>query len=159
MKNFDGIKFLGTFRSYRQRVLDRSSQYLNNNKIHIVAAHGSGKMILGLELIRRINSPCLVLSPTNTIKFEWGERFEEMYLPKGQKVDNYVSFDLKNIKPITSITYQALHSALIFNLCLFLLRKSELVYARSRRNIMFSCSVYNYLNFGCRSITKRQNSI
>ena len=112
MNNFNGIKFLGTFRSYQQRVLDKSDDYLKNNKIHIVAAPGSGKTILGLELIRRINSPCLVLSPTNTIKFQWGERFEEMYLPKGQNIDNYVSFDLKNIKPITSITYQALHSAI-----------------------------------------------
>lgn len=112
MNNFNGIKFLGTFRSYQQRVLDKSDDYLKNNKIHIVAAPGSGKTILGLELIRRINSPCLVLSPTNTIKFQWGERFEEMYLPKGQNIDNYVSFDLRTIKPITSITYQALHSAI-----------------------------------------------
>ena len=112
MKNFDDIKFLGTFRSYQQRVLDKCNDYLKNNKIHIVAAPGSGKTILGLELIRRINSPCLVLSPTNTIKFQWGERFEEMFLSKNQKSSNYVSFDLNNIKPITSITYQALHSAI-----------------------------------------------
>ena len=117
MKNFDKINFLGTFRNYQQRVLDRSYQYLKNNKIHIVAAPGSGKTILGLELIRRINSPCLVLSPTNTIKFQWGDRFEEMFLPKGQKVDNYVSFDLKQIRPITSITYQALHSAINKVIC------------------------------------------
>ena len=112
MKAFEGVSFLGTFRNYQQRVLDRSSQYLKNKKIHIVAAPGSGKTILGLELIRRINSPCLVLSPTNTIKFQWGERFEEMYLPKGAHIDDYVSFNLKNVKPITSITYQALHSAI-----------------------------------------------
>ena len=105
MKSFDNIKFLGTFRNYQQRVLDNSSKYLVNKKIHIVAAPGSGKTILGLELIRRIKSPCLVLSPTNTIKFQWGERFEEMFLPKGDKIDDYVSFDLNNIKPITSITY------------------------------------------------------
>ena len=92
-------------------MLDNSKEYLKNNKIHIVAAPGSGKTILGLELIRRLNSPCLVLSPTNTIKFQWRERFEEMFLPKNEKIDDYVSFDLKQIRPITSITYQALHSA------------------------------------------------
>lgn len=112
MKNFEGIKFLGTFRNYQQRVLDNSAKYLANNKIHIVAAPGSGKTILGLELIRRLASPCIVLSPTNTIKFQWGERFEEMFLPKGENIDDYVSFDLNNIRPITSITYQALYAAM-----------------------------------------------
>ena len=112
MKTFDEIKFLGKFRNYQQRVLDNSSKYLINNKIHIVAAPGSGKTILGLELIRRLKSPCIVLSPTNTIKFQWGERFEEMYLPKGENIDDYVSFDLHNIRPITSITYQALYAAM-----------------------------------------------
>ena len=112
MNDFNSINFLGTFRSYQQRVLDASDKYLRNNKIHIVAAPGSGKTILGLELIRRLNSPCLVLSPTNTIRYQWGDRFEKMFLPKGANVDDYVSFDLFNVKPITSITYQALHSAI-----------------------------------------------
>jgi len=60
MNTFDGIRFNGTFREYQQRVLDSSDKYLKNNKIHIVAAPGSGKTILGLELIRRLNSPTIV---------------------------------------------------------------------------------------------------
>lgn len=112
MKTFDKIKFLGTFRNYQQRVLDNSNKYLENKKIHIVAAPGSGKTILGLELVRRLNSPCIVLSPTNTIRYQWGDRFESMYLPKGEKIEDYVSFDLNNVKLITSITYQGLHSAI-----------------------------------------------
>ena len=82
MKNFSKIKFQGTFRNYQQRVLDNSKKYLKNNKIHIVAAPGSGKTILGLELIRRLDAPCIVLSPTNTIRYQWGDRFESMYLPE-----------------------------------------------------------------------------
>ncbi|MBQ4558633.1 MAG: DEAD/DEAH box helicase family protein [Clostridia bacterium] len=112
MRNFEDITFHGIFRNYQQRVLDNSTQYLKNNKIHIVAAPGSGKTILGLELIRRLNAPCLVLSPTNTIKYQWGDRFEEMFLTDTQKVEDYVSFDLLNVSLITSITYQALHSAI-----------------------------------------------
>lgn len=112
MNTFENINFLGTFRPYQQRVLDTSAKYLQNNKIHIVAAPGSGKTILGLELIRRLNSYCLVLSPTNTIRYQWGDRFESMFLTKDKKTQDYVSFDLNNIKPITSITYQALHSAM-----------------------------------------------
>lgn len=112
MKDFSGISFNGTFRKYQQRVLDASKKYYGNNKIHIVAAPGSGKTILGLELISRLKSPCLILSPTNTIKYQWGDRFIDFFLPKGELKDDYISFDLKNIKPLTSITYQALHSAM-----------------------------------------------
>lgn len=112
MKDFSNIKFQGTFRNYQQRVLDASAKYLKNNKIHIVAAPGSGKTILGLELIRRQNEPCIVLSPTNTIRYQWGDRFEEMYLPKGDNIDNYISYDLNDVKLITSITYQGMHSAI-----------------------------------------------
>ena len=51
--NFNNISFKGFFRDYQQRVLDNSSKFLVDGKINIVAAPGSGKTILGLELIRR----------------------------------------------------------------------------------------------------------
>lgn len=109
--DFSKIKFKGKFREYQQRVLDNSERFLADGKINIVAAPGSGKTILGLELIRRLNSPCIILSPTTTIKHQWGERLKA-FLPEGEAVDNYVSYDLNNIKLINSITYQALHSAI-----------------------------------------------
>ncbi len=112
MENFDGITFRGKFRNYQQRVLNSANYYFKDGKINIVAAPGSGKTILGLELIRRLNSPCLILSPTTTIKQQWADRFEEMFLSDEQKVENYVSFDLKHTSLLTSITYQALHSAI-----------------------------------------------
>lgn len=65
--NFENIEFHGTFRDYQQRVLDNANKYLKDGKINIVAAPGSGKTILGLELIRRLNSPCIILSPTTAI--------------------------------------------------------------------------------------------
>ncbi|MBQ8827551.1 MAG: DEAD/DEAH box helicase family protein, partial [Clostridia bacterium] len=64
MKKFENISFHGTFRNYQQHVLDNTEQYLKNGKINIVAAPGSGKTVLGLELIRRIGEPCIILSPT-----------------------------------------------------------------------------------------------
>ncbi len=112
MKDFSQIKFQGKFRPYQQRVLDSSNKYLKNNKIHIVAAPGSGKTILGLELIKRLNAPCIVLSPTNTIRYQWGDRFESMYLPQDCNVEDFVSYDLNNVKLITSITYQGMHSSI-----------------------------------------------
>ncbi len=111
MKDFSKVKFKWTFRDYQQAVLDNSKKHLKDKKIHIVAAPGSGKTILGLELIRRQNAPTLVMSPSVTIRQQWGERFVEAYLPETENPDEYVSFSLTSPKLITSITYQALHAA------------------------------------------------
>ena len=53
LNGFEDTHFKWTFRNYQQRVLDEAETYLKDGKIHIVAAPGSGKTILGLELIRR----------------------------------------------------------------------------------------------------------
>lgn len=110
-KDFSKVKFKWTFRNYQQVVLDNAKKHLKDKRIHIVAAPGSGKTILGLELIRRLNAPALVISPSVTIRGQWGERFAESYLPKNENVDGYVSYNLAEPKLITSITYQALHAA------------------------------------------------
>ena len=111
INKLDGLKFKGKFRSYQQKVLDNSEKYLSDGNIHIVAAPGSGKTILGLELLIRLGKPTLILSPTIVISRQWGERFSEMYLPEGKSQEEFVSFDLKNPQVITSVTYQTLHYA------------------------------------------------
>ena len=78
---FADISFRGKFRSYQQEVLDEAGRYLADKKIHIVAAPGSGKTVLGLELIRRVGAPTLILSPSVTVRQQWGERFAELFLP------------------------------------------------------------------------------
>lgn len=110
--NFDNISFNGVFREYQQRVLDNSTKFLSDGKVNIVAAPGSGKTILGLELIRRLNEPCIIFSPTTTIRQQWGQRFKDSFLDSNQDVDDYISYDLYDIKLINSVTYQALHSAI-----------------------------------------------
>lgn len=112
MKTFKNVKFKWTFRDYQQRVLDNSKRYLKDKKINIVAAPGSGKTILGLELIVRLNSPCIILSPTITIRDQWSERFKEAFLDERENINDYFSSDLNNIKLLNSISYQALHSAI-----------------------------------------------
>lgn len=112
MKDFKEVRFKWNFRDYQQRVLDNADKYILDGKINIVAAPGSGKTILGLELIRRCNEPCIILSPTTTIKYQWGERFESAFLSVFQNVDDYISYDLNEIKLLNSITYQALYSAM-----------------------------------------------
>lgn len=114
---FENIKFDGTFRDYQQKILDGANRYLKDGRINIVAAPGSGKTILGLELIRRLNKPCLILSPTTTIRNQWGERFEENFKGTDGAEKPAVSFDLRACTPITSVTYQALYSAVAHVKC------------------------------------------
>lgn len=111
IKDFRLVRFKWTFRDYQKKVLDNSVRHLKDRKIHIVAAPGSGKTILGLELIRRLDAPALVLSPSVSIKQQWGDRFAESFLPESESRDDYLSYDLKNPSLITSVTYQALHAA------------------------------------------------
>ena len=134
------LHFHGTWRTYQQRVLDRFDKYSDDKKIHVVAAPGSGKTTLGIELVRRLDSVALILAPTITIREQWADRIRESFLPQGNDVlaasDPHpaaaasdplssaaapgmpsgsalplLSQDLKNPGIITIATYQALWSA------------------------------------------------
>ena len=93
-------------------VLDKSTQYLQDKRIHIVAAPGSGKTTLGIELIRRLNAPALILSPSINIRNQWISRIREAYIPEGRETDGLLSCSMKEPGVITAITYQALHSGM-----------------------------------------------
>lgn len=111
MNVYNGIlKFSGTFRTYQQRVLDKAELYLKDGKIHIVAAPGAGKTTLGIELIRRIGEPALVISPRLVIRDQWIERVKSAFLLNDRT--DILSRDLKHPSLITSITYQTLFSAM-----------------------------------------------
>lgn len=112
MNGFEKVHFKGKFRDYQQRVLDRADQYLKDGKIHIVAAPGSGKTVLGLELIRRLGAPCIVFSPTTAIRQQWGQRFRELFLDDPRDMDALFSYDLHRVKLLNSVTYQALFTAM-----------------------------------------------
>lgn len=108
----DLLRFDGQWRSYQKRVLDRADQYLADNRIHIVAAPGSGKTTLGIELIRRLNVPALILSPSINIRNQWLYRIKEAYLPVETETEGILSNTMKRPALINAITYQALHSAI-----------------------------------------------
>ncbi len=112
MEGFEGVEFQGTFRNYQKRVLDNVEKYLEDGKINIVAAPGSGKTVLGLELIRRIGEPCLILSPTTIMREQWGQRFRELFVTDENRFEELFSTDLHQVKLVNSITYQALYSAM-----------------------------------------------
>lgn len=112
MNEFAKVHFMGKFRDYQKRVLDNADKYLKDGKINIVAAPGSGKTVLGLELICRLGSPCIVLSPTTAIRQQWGERFKELFLEDKDDFTVLFSNDLHNVKLLNSVTYQALYTAI-----------------------------------------------
>ncbi len=106
------LAFKGNWRTYQKRVLDNADSYLKNGKVHIVAAPGSGKTTLGIELIRRLGNPCLILSPSITIRQQWLSRIQEGFFMEGVSASDWLSNDIRDMKPITAITYQALHSCM-----------------------------------------------
>ena len=106
------LEFRGEWRSYQKRVLDHFLEYKRDGKVHIVAAPGSGKTTLGIELIRLLDQPAIILVPTITIREQWVERIEEAFLCQGIVASNYISQDIKDLKLITVTTYQAIHSAM-----------------------------------------------
>ena len=90
--NYEGIlEFKGTWRKYQARVLEHADRYMSDGKIHIVAAPGSGKTTLGIELIRRMNGKALILAPSITIREQWVARIEEAFLCEGIQGEDYLS--------------------------------------------------------------------
>jgi len=82
-----------------------------DGRVHIVAAPGSGKTVLGLEIVRRLGKPALALSPTITVREQWVHRLRADYLPENDASDaepDWISRDLKAAGGLTVATYQSL---------------------------------------------------
>ena len=103
------MNFRKSWRVYQSRLLDRLDRFLANKRLHLVAAPGSGKTVLGLEVIRRISQPTLVLAPTITIRDQWVDRLVELFLAPGSGRPEWISTDMRNPTFLTVATYQALH--------------------------------------------------
>lgn len=106
------LSFKGQWRQYQRRVLDKAESFMDDGKIHLVAAPGSGKTTLGIEFIQRFGNPTLILVPTVTIRQQWVDRIKQAFLSDDNLVEQLISQDLKRPKMITVATYQALHSAM-----------------------------------------------
>lgn len=104
------VKFKYSWRPYQKRVLDEANKYLADGKVNVVAAPGSGKTVLGLELARRLNNPLMILAPTVTIKNQWIDRFVSLFTDL-KEVPNYISTNIYDLKAFNVVTYQALHYA------------------------------------------------
>jgi len=110
--NFEHARFKFPWRPYQERVLAELETHLEDDRLHVVAPPGSGKTVLGLEIMRRIGKPALALAPSLTIRNQWVERFTELFL----QIDRPPEWITTNIDApafLTVTTYQSIHS--IFN--------------------------------------------
>ena len=105
---FESLRFQLTWRNYQEKFLDHFNTHLNDNHLHVVAPPGSGKTILGLEMLRRVQKKTIVFAPTLTIRNQWKDRLFSFFT--NDKGFAEFSFDLKKPALLTFTTYQSLHA-------------------------------------------------
>jgi superfamily II DNA or RNA helicase len=106
---FDRLAFTGTWRDYQQRVLDEFVPHAGDRRLHLVAAPGSGKTLVGLEMVRRLGRPALVLAPTLIVRDQWITRLVPLFADQPPS-EQEVSCNLDHPATLTVATYQALHA-------------------------------------------------
>ncbi|WP_233098769.1 DEAD/DEAH box helicase family protein [Aureibaculum flavum] len=105
---FKKLNFIYPWRSYQEKFLTNFSTHISDDHFHVIAPPGSGKTVLGLEIVKRIGKKTLVLTPTLTIRNQWEDRLQHFFTT--DKNFKSVSFDIKSLYEITFSTYQSLHS-------------------------------------------------
>ncbi|NME71347.1 DEAD/DEAH box helicase, partial [Flammeovirga aprica] len=105
----ENITFKYNWRKYQRRVLDELSTHLTDDHLHVIAPPGSGKTVLGLQVMLEINQPTLILAPTIAIRNQWIQRFCDLFLQVSTTPD-WISNNIKEPKFLTVTTYHALHA-------------------------------------------------
>lgn len=101
------MRFRGEWRDYQALVLGEMESHLANGRLHVVAAPGAGKTVLGLEIVRRLGRHALVFAPTVAIRDQWVDRLTSLFLDE-PPARHEVSDQLADPKDLTFVTYQAL---------------------------------------------------
>ncbi|MEM9635523.1 MAG: DEAD/DEAH box helicase family protein [Pseudomonadota bacterium] len=105
------LHFKFPWRSYQKRVLDELNDHLSDAQLHVVAAPGSGKTVLGLEVMRRLGKPSIVFAPSLAIRNQWKTRLVDLFMPEGSDL-SWISLDIRRPRLLTISTYQGLHAAI-----------------------------------------------
>ncbi len=108
---FDETTFRHSWRPYQARVLAAMTEHLEDEKLHVVAPPGSGKTVLGLAAVIRLNRPALILVPTLTIREQWVHRFQEDFLPSEDPSAATIGTNVFEPASITVSTYQGIASS------------------------------------------------
>lgn len=84
-------------------------EQLDQRALHLVAPPGSGKTIVGLELVRRGAGPAVVLAPTTTIAGQWADKVS-MFTDDSELAREVCSNDPRALSTINAFTYQRISS-------------------------------------------------
>ena len=104
--NRPSLKFKGNWRSYQKKCLDQLEDYLSDQSVHIIAAPGSGKTVLGIEIFNRTKLPVIILTPRISIQEQWINSIKSLYLEAENK-ETFISRDLEKPNFINCLTYQS----------------------------------------------------
>jgi superfamily II DNA or RNA helicase len=103
---FDELAFGGDWRRYQKAAIaaferDRAA---GARRTHIVAPPGSGKTLVGAELVRRIGRRALVLTPNSAVQMQWPRQLRRF----GATADVARVAGPEPAFPIAVMTYQSL---------------------------------------------------
>ena len=103
---FDELAFGGSWRRYQTAAIaaferDRAA---GRRRTHIVAPPGSGKTLVGVELVRRIGRRALVLTPNSAVQMQW-PRAVRQFAPAAEVAR---TAGPEPAFPIACMTYQSL---------------------------------------------------
>jgi superfamily II DNA or RNA helicase len=103
---FDDLSFGGEWRRYQKAAIaaferDREA---GRRRTHIVAPPGSGKTLVGVELVRRIGRRALVLTPNSAVQMQWPRSVRRF----GSASDVVRTAGPEPAFPIAVMTYQSL---------------------------------------------------
>ena len=104
------MQFSSSLYSYQKEILSifEKERAQWEKKIHIVAPPGSGKTVVGLEMICRLDVPTVILVPNLTLQEQWRDKIERLFLEESESITELVSTSITDIKKINIITYQSL---------------------------------------------------
>ena len=114
---YEGIAFRFPFRDYQRKVIDSLPIALKDRRLHISAAPGAGKTVIGLELIRRLGNPALILAPTIQLRDQWSDRFLELFVREEDRSlwKKRISADPDHPGVLTCMTYQAFYQRCVMD--------------------------------------------
>jgi superfamily II DNA or RNA helicase len=103
---FEELSFGGSWRRYQKAAIaaferDRAA---GRRRTHLIAPPGSGKTLLGVEMVRRIGRRALVLTPNSAVQIQWPRSVRRF----GSAADVARMAGPEPAFPIACMTYQSL---------------------------------------------------
>jgi len=105
MATVGDLHFPGSWRHYQELAFAAfdTDRMAERGRTHLVAPPGSGKTVMGIEIVRRLGRPALVLVPNQAVQAQWVAAIRRC-----DAEDGHVTTDPAAEAPVVVLTYQAL---------------------------------------------------